>query len=151
MEYDYKDIAVKSIAAAVVALIIGLVLAYFNVGEYSFVISVLVVGIIIGLVSDSIDSALLIGGVAGLIVSILQGIVPHFVLPPQVASLFGFSILGQVVGCALPAGIVALIKDIKGWYLFFFFLPQTILYMMNICFNTFSGRGAIPHRWWFLK
>ena len=114
MEYDYKDIAVKSIAVAVVALIIGLALAYFNVGEYSFVISVLVVGIIIGLVSDSIDSALLIGGVAGLIVSILQGIVPHFVLPPQVASLFGFSILGQVVGCALPAGIVALIKDIKG-------------------------------------
>lgn len=114
MKYDYKDIAVKAIVAAVVALIIGLVLAYFNVGKFSFVISVFVVGIVIGLVSDSIDSALIIGGVAGVIVSILQGIVPHYVLSPQVAALFEFSVLGHVVGCALPAGVIALIKDIKG-------------------------------------
>ena len=114
MEYDYKDIAIKSIIAAVVALIIGLILAYFNVGEYSFVASVFVVGIIIGLLSDGIDSALVIGGITGVIVSILQGIVPHWVLSPQIASLFGFSVLSHVFGCALPAGVVALIKDIKG-------------------------------------
>jgi hypothetical protein len=114
IEYDYKEIAIKSIVAGIVALIIGLILAYFNVGQYSFVASVFVVGIVIGLVSDSIDIALIIGGVTGVIVSILQGIVPQFVLPPQIAALFGFSILGHVFGCALPAGVVALIKDIKG-------------------------------------
>lgn len=114
MEYDYKDFAIKSIVAGIVALIIGLILAYFNVGKFSFVISVFIVGIAIGFFEDSIDSALIVGGVAGVAVSILQGIVPHFVLPEHIASMFSFSILGHVVGCALSAGVVALIKDIKG-------------------------------------
>ena len=114
MEYDYKDIAIKSIVAGIIALIVGLILAYFNVGKFSFLIPVFIAGIAIGFLEDSIDSALVVAGVAGVVVSVLQGIVPHFVLPPQIASLFEFSVLGHVFGCALPAGVVALIKDIKG-------------------------------------
>ena len=114
MEYDYKDIAIKSIIAGIVALIVGLILAYFNVGKFSFLIPVFIAGIVIGFLEDSIDSALVVAGVAGVVVSVLQGILPHFVLPPQIASLFEFSVLGHVFGCALPAGVVALIKDIKG-------------------------------------
>jgi len=32
----------------------------------------------------------------------------------QVYLLFEFSVLGYIFSCALPAGVVALIKDIKG-------------------------------------
>ena len=72
MEYDFKDIAIKSIFASIMTLIVGLTLAYFNVGEFSFLIPVVIVGLMIGFFEDSIDSALVVGGVAGLIVSILH-------------------------------------------------------------------------------
>jgi hypothetical protein len=49
-----------------------LILAYFDVGVLSFLIPVVIVGLVIGFFEDSIDSALVVGGVAGLIVSILH-------------------------------------------------------------------------------
>jgi len=113
IEYDFKDIAIKSIVASVIAFIIGLILAYFDVGVLSFLIPVVIVGLVIGFFEDSIDSALVVGGVAGLIVSILHVTIPPFVLPPQIANLFEFSVLGYIFACALPAGVIALIKDIK--------------------------------------
>lgn len=112
MEYDYQDIAIKAIIGVVIALVLGLILAYFNVGRFSFVYSTLIAGVVIGFLSSGIESALIAGGIAGVVVSILQGIVPHFVLPPEIASLFGFSIIGQLITCLFPSGVVALIKEL---------------------------------------
>lgn len=64
-----------------------MILAYFDVGVLSFLIPVVIVGLIIGFFEDSIDSALVVGGVAGLIVSILHVTILPFVLPPQIANL----------------------------------------------------------------
>lgn len=48
MEYDYGVIAINAVIAIVVALIIGTVLALLNIGEFSFLIAMLIGGAIIG-------------------------------------------------------------------------------------------------------
>ncbi len=110
MEYDYKKIVINTLIASVISLIIGLILSFLNIGEYSFVIGLIIAGIIVGYLDNDIDSALLEGGVAGLVVGLVQGIVTSIFLPAKVAALFplGISLLLIAAG-AIPAGIIAII------------------------------------------
>lgn len=115
MEYDYGVIAINAVIAIVVALIIGTVFALLNIGEFSFLIAMLIGGAIIGFFANvNIETALVIGGIAGLFVSILQGIIAPLIFVPTTAVLFpiaGYFIALIVLG-AFCCGVAALIKDV---------------------------------------
>ena len=110
MDYDIKKIAVCTGIASVVALAAGALLAYLNVGVYSFAIGLVAGGLVAGYIDKSIDSSLIAGGVPGLIVGLLQGFVASLVLPASSAAIFtsGISILFIMAG-AIPAAVIAII------------------------------------------
>ena len=115
MEYDYGVIAINAVIAIVIALIIGTVLALLNIGEFSFLIAMVIGGLIVGFFVDAnIETALVIGGIAGLLVSILQGIIAPLILIPATAALFSIAayFIALIVLGAFCCGVAALIKDI---------------------------------------
>ena len=85
-------------------------LAFLNVGVYSFALGLVVGGLVAGYVDKDMDSSLLEGGLAGLIVGFLQGFIAPLILSAGAAAVFtsGLSI-GWIASGAIPAGIVALI------------------------------------------
>ena len=110
MDYDFKKIAICTCIATVVALAVGALLAFLNVGEYSFAVGLVVGGLVAGYVDKGIDSSLLEGGLAGLLVGFLQGAVASLVLSASAAAVFtsGISILFIMAG-AIPAAVIAII------------------------------------------
>ncbi len=113
MEYDYQKIAINSIIVAIIALVIGFIFAFLNVGKYSFLFAMIIAGVIAGFMVKDVSYGLVICAVAGIIVLILSSLIAPFVLPSNVAALFPFKfdlslpILGAFVG-----GVSALIFDV---------------------------------------
>ena len=89
---------------------VGALLAFLNVGQYSFAAGLVVGGLAAGYIDKDIDSSLLEGGLAGLIVGFLQGAVASLVLSSSAAAVFTSGIsIGWIIAGAIPAGIIALI------------------------------------------
>ena len=110
MDYDFKKIAICTGIASVIALAVGAVLAYLNVGEYSFAIGLVVGGLVAGYLDKDIDSSLIDGGLAGLVVGFLQAAVASMILSAGASAVFtsGISILFIMAG-AIPAAVIAII------------------------------------------
>ena len=113
MEYDYQKIAINSIIVAIIALVIGFIFAFLNVGKYSFLFAMVIAGAVGGYLVKDVSYGLIIGAMAGIIVLILSSLFALFILPSNVAALFPFHFdLSLAILGAIVTGVVALIFDV---------------------------------------
>ena len=113
MDYDFKKIAINSIIGAIISLVIGVIFAFLNVGNASFIFAMVIAGAVVGYLDKSIDSALITGAIAGIIVLILSSLLAPFILPQKIAALFPFHFdLSLAIVGAILAGVVAIIFDV---------------------------------------